>query len=82
MKNKELIENLVAYLMEQDKATLCRALANDMLDFHRIQNLLQMEDGERLRLFQRIRHNSEELMRFAKEGPIGPFVLKDVSHDH
>lgn len=71
--NKEVIEEIVAHLMEHaDMKTVCRALANCMIDYHRLSRLEDLPQAEKDNLASRIKINTEELVNFAN-GTRQPF---------
>ena len=66
--NKEIINELSAYFEKQDHKTICRTLANCMIDYNRIQHAMELPKDEYERLHFRIQKNSEMVHKFAKEG--------------
>lgn len=77
-RNKEIIDSLVSYFIEQDKAILCRVLANMMIDINRIENIDQLPIDEKDRLLIRIRKNSQSLQKFIKQGANGPLTCGEL----
>ena len=79
MKNKEVIDSLTNYFLSQtDVATVCRALASCMIDYHRLANWAHITPEERDSLTLRIEMNSEELEKFVEEGSTKPLELRKV----
>ena len=78
ISNKELINRLTDYFMEQDKEAICRSLANAMIDLHRVANADSMGVKEAECLLYRLAHNSKQLMSFAKNGPSGSFSVRNI----
>ena len=81
MSNKDLLDKLTEYLLTQDVKVICRALANAMLDQHRIHNLIRLDPGTKIHLFKRIKLNAESLDDFYKNGPKGNFSCGPVKGD-
>jgi hypothetical protein len=77
MKNKEVINKLVKYLIDQDKAVLCRVLANQMLDLYRLQHISELPEQEVTCLYKRQELNSLCLLEFIKNGPNGPLTFSE-----
>lgn len=65
MTNKELIDKLEAYFLNQEPATVCRVLANMMIDMNRMCNISKLPMHERLSLFERCKLNDQQLSQFA-----------------
>lgn len=79
MKNKEVIDALTDYFLSQtDIASVCRALASCMLDYHRLANWALITPEERDSLTLRIEMNSAELEKFVKEGNTEPLKLLKI----
>jgi len=68
ISNKEVIQKLTQYFMNQDKSLVCRLLANAMIDYNRIYNSDILPDDELENLNFRIRQNSNELKKFIDNG--------------
>lgn len=73
--NKEVVEKLVEYFLTQDQASVCRILANLMIDMHRINNISKLEEKEKASLFFRMDKNSKSLLDFVKNGPQGDLTV-------
>jgi hypothetical protein len=79
MTNKEVIEKLREYFREHaDFETLARALANLMIDNHRLINYLDLPSKERSLLNRRMRANDEMLTNFIKNGGKEKFCLNNI----
>lgn len=77
--NKEIIDSLQVYFLNKcDKVTVARALANCMIDMHRIRNFVECTKDEQKSLIARMRHNDEQLMKFAENGDETPLTLLNV----
>jgi hypothetical protein len=76
--NKKLIEELIEYFNSQDTKVINRALANMMIDMHRIQNSEHLPENELCSLMLRMKHNNEQLEIFSKNGPISDFHLYNI----
>jgi len=75
ISNKEIIVKLSEYLMKQDQYTVCRTLANLMIDYNRLDSPEQMDEDEAKRLALRISLNAEQIRKFARgEGEGIPFT--------
>lgn len=68
MKNKEVVAKLIEYYMNKDKKTICRVLANFMIDFNRIQNIDSLPIDEFIRLSNRLDKNYKSLHEWIKNG--------------
>lgn len=67
--NKEIIDKLCAYYKEQaDFETLARALANCLVDIHRILNWSGLPKEEQECLWARMKKSDEMLTEFVKTG--------------
>jgi len=66
ISNKEIIIKLSEYLMKQDQYTVCRTLANLMIDYNRLADPSIMDDDEAKRLEIRILLNAEQIRKFAR----------------
>lgn len=64
--NKQLLKDLTEYFMEQDKETVCRALAGSLLDIYRIRIIHLLPEAEALNLKARVEQNVFNLKNFAK----------------
>lgn len=71
ISNKEVIDKLEAYFVEQDSRAIARAFAGMLLDIHRVVMIEQLPDGEAINLKNRMILNSQALMDFVKNGPQG-----------
>lgn len=69
--NKQIIQELIDYLMAQDKKVVCRVLANMMIDFNRIDTIDSLPDIEKSNLKIRIINNAQAVRDFAFNGPKG-----------
>lgn len=75
ISNKEVIVKLSDYFMKQDQYTVCRTLANLMIDYNRLANPDLMDEEEAKRLSIRIVLNSQQIQKFARgEGEGIPFT--------
>ena len=79
--NKELIDKLHAYFLEQDPNLVAKLLAGIMLDIHRFNNLEVLSDEESDSLIERSTRNSLQLIDFARNGPQGPLTLTNWIYD-
>lgn len=73
--NKQLIDELQAYFLEQDPAIVARLLANSMIDLHRWKNFETLDDETLTNLIYRTTANSITLIKFSKEGPDGALSM-------
>lgn len=80
--NKALLQELAAWFLTQDKETVCRLAAGFMLDLHRcnLGDLLSEKDAGAL--FVRLVHNSEQLRKFAENGPNCDLEVITVTSDN
>lgn len=76
MKNKEVIEKLTIYFLQQNPYDVCRMLAASMIDFHRIWHYEHLGANERDNLYERLENNVEQLVNFVENGPDGPLNLE------
>ncbi len=79
--NKEIIDALVEYFVEQDKVILSRILANFMIDFNRVKHIKMLEAEEKKCLLKRIDHNSNSLKKFIENGPSGPLSFGEMNNN-
>ncbi|MEK6884739.1 MAG: hypothetical protein AABY22_34220 [Nanoarchaeota archaeon] len=79
--NKEAVESLISYFLQQDHRAVCRLLANLMIDFRRIQNIEKLPIEERNHLIDRMSHNAQQLEEFIEKGPNGPLNLENKSYE-
>lgn len=75
VSNKELIKRLSDYFVKCDPEVVAKTLAGAMVDFHRIRTVLDLPEEERECLFERLEHNDNELVKFAKNGPTSELKL-------
>ena len=67
--NKELMNALTKHFLESDPKEVARALANMLLDLHRVGIYEELPLDEQVSLLERTHWNQEEFLRFSKEGP-------------
>jgi Fe2+ or Zn2+ uptake regulation protein len=67
--NKEILDSLTTHFLESDPKEIARALANVILDMHRLKVYNSLPIDEQLNLISRLELNDKEFVRFAKEGP-------------
>jgi hypothetical protein len=75
MNNKDVIDKLQAYFLQQDPQVLTRLTANMMVDFHRLYSIESLPFEEVECLFQRIERNALSLRDFVENGPKGPLTM-------
>jgi|GEM_PF-3074168 hypothetical protein len=73
--NKEVVEALTKYYLEQDPILVARALASMLIDMNRIQNIKLLSKSEKENLFIRLRLNVAQLHDFIENGPADEFKL-------
>lgn len=76
--NKDLIDELQDFYLEQNPKDIARALANVLIDIHRFVNIQSLGDAEKKNLIFRSKKNCDELENFAKHGPIKEFKLFNI----
>jgi hypothetical protein len=76
--NKEVIEKLESYFLEQDHKAVCRLLANMMIDMHRMSHIKKLPVDELIGLLRRQEFNKIELEYFIKNGPRGPLTMETL----
>lgn len=79
--NKEVIDSLQEYYLNQDPKTVARALANMMIDIHRIVNINILTFHEKSILISRMHSNEAQLLKFIKEGPSEKFKLHNIENE-
>ncbi len=77
--NKEVINALTSYFLEQDKEILCRLLANYMIDMNRVFVFDALPKEEQECLHFRIQKNCEALHKFITDGPSGPLTMEKLN---
>lgn len=75
MQNKEVLEKLTVYFLQQDAHDVCRTLAGCMLDLHRIWNYEHLGKNEKENLCERLDHNVEQLVNFIENWPNSPLTI-------
>ena len=70
MKNVFLIDRLQEYFLTQDAKVVCRALANCLVDFHRLATFEGLPQQEADSLIDRLGKNEEFLFKFYKDEPL------------
>ena len=68
ISNKEVLEKLTAYLMQQDHESLATALAGCMIDYNRLYTFHLLERDEKCMLADRIQANAVMLGEFVEKG--------------
>lgn len=81
MENKEVIDKLQAYFLEQDHELIARMAAALLVDLHRMATFGLLPEDERQSLVERVRKNSIELEAFIKKGPSSGLELINVNED-
>lgn len=79
--NRTVIVELTKYFLDQDKETIAKALAGAMLDIHRFINIETLGSNERQNLIVRSKNSSNELVKFAKDGPDGPLEVSALNSE-
>lgn len=67
--NKEVIDALENYFMQQDPKIIARTLAACMIDFNRLMNFDELGKNEQECLRYRLQKNMEELGKFVENDP-------------
>lgn len=80
--NKIMINNLIAYLEKQDHFTVCKILANCMLDLHRFISIDSLCQIELESLIERTKHNSNQLIELALGRGSDNLLFTDVGTSH
>ena len=70
MENKSTIDKLTKYFMKQDHHTVCKMLSACMVDLHRFMNIETLSNAECENLFERMKHNMNEMHEFLKKDDI------------
>jgi len=82
MKNKDLLDKLEKYFLEKcDPKIVARFLGGLLIDFNRIQNYENLDIEEKHSLITRIKHNSDEIVKFAKNENLDLLKYKKYNHD-
>jgi len=76
LTNKEVVEKLETYFLEQDHKVVCRLLANMRIDIHRFNYLDQFSNDELISFLRCQEMNKRELEDFIKNGPRGPLTMR------
>jgi Tfp pilus assembly ATPase PilU len=79
--NKELIERLTKYFMEQEQIDIAYALASVTIDLHRILNQDELPESERRSLAIRMQLNEASLKDFIANGPKHKLKVRKFSLD-
>jgi hypothetical protein len=79
LTNKEVIERLKAYFMEQEQEDICFMLASLMVDMHRVKHYQFLDEDEKASFMIRMEANDASLMDFLKNGPKGKMKLHKFS---
>ncbi len=74
--NKEIINELEKYFLDQEPKIIARILAAMMIDMNRLMNLDSLGKNEKECLLIRMQANKNELNRFALDGPRNESKLK------
>ncbi len=64
--NKEIVDALQEYFLQQDPKIVARLLANFFIDFNRLVNIDKLPEMEKFWLRRRIQHNVDQLHKFVK----------------
>lgn len=81
VSNKELIDKLQAYFLEQDPKDIARGLANMMIDIHRIVTYENLSEDQKNSLKFRMAANTEELKEFIKGNKRKKFTLVNIFNE-
>jgi len=79
--NKEIIDSLTEYFMQQPPADICRALACMMIDLSRLKYIQNLDKKEKESFFRRLQMNVDQLKMFIEKGPQGKFILHGQNRD-
>ncbi len=67
MKNKEAIEKMMAYFMNQEKEDVCRLVANNIIDLNRFYNYRNLPFSEKNSLMFRTEANMKQIFMFLND---------------
>jgi hypothetical protein len=80
--NKEVIDKLTEYFLEQDPKIVARSLANMMIDLNRIRNFRELCPDDIYCLSDRINKNLDSLHRFIdNDGIATPMILNEINQE-
>jgi hypothetical protein len=74
----EILDAHVEYFLTQDFATVCKALANCLLDEYRLSNFKTLTKEQRDSLMARIHRNAESVASFMIHGPCGDLDVRPI----
>lgn len=77
-KNKQVIDSLTEYFLNQDPRTVCRLLANHMIDAYRMFNLEKLPEKEVECFLFRMQKNEEYFQRYIESGSTGDLKLRNL----
>lgn len=78
MDNKEIIKKLTDYYLTQDPKIVARALANCIIDIHRIVHYHELPESKAISLNARLLLNSASFDKFILEGCDEDMKLDDI----
>ena len=81
ISNKELIERLKNYYMEQDPEVVAHCLAAAQIDLSRVFNLDDLPEPELLSLQIRLQLHETQLIDFIENGPKGKLKVQKLNSD-
>jgi len=76
--NKQVIDSLTEYFLTQDPRTVCRLLANHMIDAHRMFNFDNLPDPEKECFIFRMKKNEEYFQKYIESGSSGDIKLHNL----
>lgn len=76
--NKEVIQELMKYFMQQPHEQTCKMLACFMIDLNRIIHYKQLGKDELASLQLRVKWNLDQLQKFIKDGPDGDLKIENL----
>lgn len=71
MNNKQIIQKLVKYFLENDPEIVAKTLAGLMIDLNRMYTIDKLPEQEKKCLKTRLALNHKELLYFIQHGPRG-----------
>jgi len=66
MQNKDVIDKMQNYFLQQDPASVARILAAVMIDLNRLSNIKLLGKDEKASLLNRLKLNAYQVQKFAR----------------